>query len=60
PISITLDFKEHCHLNGSIEVYDLVKQQPYGDYTNNYTAVNIPEHGVEFIKLIGGNRIDDD
>ncbi|RIB20325.1 Glycoside Hydrolase Family 27 protein [Gigaspora rosea] len=55
PISI----KEHPHLNGSIEVYDLVKQQPYGDYTNNYTAVNIPKHGVEFIKLIGGNRIDD-
>ncbi|RIB20431.1 Glycoside Hydrolase Family 27 protein [Gigaspora rosea] len=59
PISITLDFKEHCHLNGSIEVYDLVKQQTYRGYTNNYTAVDIPEHGVEFIKLIGGNRIDD-
>ncbi|RIB12767.1 Glycoside Hydrolase Family 27 protein [Gigaspora rosea] len=39
PISITLDFKEHCHLNGSIEVYDLVKQQPYGDYTNKYVHI---------------------
>ncbi|CAG8752238.1 8566_t:CDS:10, partial [Dentiscutata erythropus] len=58
PISITLDFENHCHLTGTIEVYDLVKQQSRGDFTNNYTAVNIPKHGVEFIKLIGGNIID--
>ncbi|KAF0520944.1 alpha-galactosidase [Gigaspora margarita] len=83
PISITLDFKEHCHLNGSIEIYDLVHQKPYGSFTNkyvhilnnsistfhindytnwiitSYTATDIPKHGVEFIKLIGGNNIDD-
>ncbi|CAG8620295.1 3848_t:CDS:2, partial [Gigaspora rosea] len=59
PISITLDFKEHCQLNGSIEIYDLVHQKSYGNFTNNYTTKDIPKHGVEFIKFIGGNNIDD-
>ncbi|CAG8755764.1 37069_t:CDS:10 [Gigaspora margarita] len=58
--SITLDFKNHCCLDGTIEVYDLVNQRSNGIYANNYTAVDIPKHGVEFIKLIGGNNIDDD
>ncbi|CAG8794638.1 4653_t:CDS:10, partial [Dentiscutata erythropus] len=58
PINITLDFKSHCHLTGTIEVYNLVKQQSSGYYTNSYTATNIPKHGVEFIKLIGGNISD--
>ncbi|CAG8579780.1 4170_t:CDS:10, partial [Dentiscutata heterogama] len=58
PINITLDFKNHCHLTGTIEVYDLVKQQSSGYYTNSYTAIDIPKHGVEFVKLIGGNITD--
>ncbi|RIB13742.1 Glycoside Hydrolase Family 27 protein [Gigaspora rosea] len=60
PISITLDFKNHCRLDGTIEVYDLVNQRSNGNYANNYTALDIPKHCVEFIKLIGGNNIDDD
>ncbi|CAG8797673.1 7020_t:CDS:10, partial [Dentiscutata erythropus] len=56
PINITLNFHKHCYLTGEIKVRDLVNQQSKGNFTNTYTAVNIPENGVEFIKLTGRTK----
>ncbi|CAG8497172.1 2082_t:CDS:10 [Dentiscutata erythropus] len=42
------------YVASTIEVYDLVKQQSREKFTNNKYS----KHGVEFIKLTGGNIID--
>ncbi|RHZ50629.1 hypothetical protein Glove_494g13 [Diversispora epigaea] len=55
-MTITLDLKYHCKLEGEIFIRDLWERKDLGYFTKSFTA-KVPKHGIKVLKIKGGTPV---